>query len=151
MAPVNLQCASSLSFLVRHLFMLILMEFLIMFTGLDRHVLISACRSPTSLFVFGIHGCVCFLYGSWTSDIFRDLTHVFAAAFFDVRTSPKKKDGSPFGLPISRWFSYLDDLNTAGVSHYNTHLRPTSARTMWMDNCTNATLKSLLMLTLLLL
>lgn len=40
------------------------------------------------------------------------------AALFDVGTTPKKKkDGeNPFGLPVTKWFSELDDLNTVGVS-----------------------------------
>lgn len=51
------------------------------------------------------------------------------AAFFDVRMTPKKKkEGeTPFGLPVSEWFSELDDLSTVGVSpatHMQPHITP---------------------------
>lgn len=70
-------------------------------------------------------------------------------AFFDVRMTPKKTGETPFGLPVSKWFSELDDLNTVGVSPA-THMQPNPPAESHTHNCTNTTfiLKSFIILML---
>lgn len=80
---------------------------------LDRQGSVLARLRPHCKFIFfipfGISTCV-------FSVIKPDLQE--PAALFDVRMTPKEKKGgeTPFGLPVYKWFSELDDLNTVGVS-----------------------------------
>lgn len=102
--------------------MLILMEFLIMFTVLDRRVLISGCCHPTVNYMYVDYRCV-FCKGIWTLDTFRDLTDsstFLQLLFCDVRTPLKKEDGSPLLYLFLNSFPTLMTLTLLGFPRQHT-------------------------------